>query len=639
MPATKKRKKKDVMYPAIILPDTLHLVTDEEDYSKLLRHIEKQTIIGVDTETTGLDTMRCDMVGLCLSDGKEGWYIPTGHVDKDGNLREDQIPEKIVLDGFKPILANKAIKKVYHNARFDLKCLKQWTGIYGKGTYFDTQIAACILNENDNHRLKPLVEQYLKVPCETYEDMFGKNPGIKVAPLVNAAYYAAKDPLITYQLFEFQAEHLKKHPDLHKIFTMEMRLLPLIVEMEWRGVPVDTNYLKELGYELDEDLDKLTKKITEIAHKEINLNSSKQLGDLLFDYLCLKEVKKTKKGGRSTDKDTLEELKDAHPVVPLILEYRAKEKIIGTYVDGVLERQLDGVSHTGFNPVGTVTGRFSSSDPNLQNIPSRDNGIFDGERIRRAFYAPDGYNLVSFDMSQIEPRILTHFSEDPGLIDVYRNGKDLYSTIASRVFDKPIEECGDDSYERKVAKVIVLAVMYGIGPKKLSKQMKKSVEEAKEITNEFYSQFRRVKRWKNIMIDCCSLHGYVTTLFGRKRRLPDIWSKDRVRKSRAMRQACNAPIQGSSADILKRAMLDAYPVVREIGGWISLTIHDELIFTLPEKTSKYDINRIKTIMTQPGTLIVPIKVDLAVGRRWSDWSTESYDEMLEEDDDTEDGND
>lgn len=596
----RRQQKIDALVRAT--PPNYHLIQTEEKLNWLLRLLEDEPIIAVDTETTGVDVFVDEIVGISLTLPRADVhvYIPVAH-----KTSEPQLPRDLVLRRLRPFLESPFIDKVLHNAKFDIHMFIRH-GIRLRGLKHDTMVAMVVLNENEeSYALKNLVVKYLKVEADTFETLFGKTPFYEI-PLNVALVYAAKDTDLTWRLYQFQREHLEKRPKLYRLYyELENPLIDVCVDMEQAGFVLDVDYARQLSKELRQEIADLERQMKE-HFGDINFNSPVQLSHALYDVLKLPDVS----GKRSTDEATLKALQNHNPGIPLLLKYRELNKLLRTYVEA-LPQQLkpDGKIHGSFNQAATVTGRFASRDPNLQNQP---------KFARKLFVAPPGKVLVGIDFSQIEPRVLAHMSGDERMQEPYKKGQDLYATLASRVFNKPIEECGDGSKWRKMMKVGLLATMYGTGMKTLAQQLEISVEEARDFIESFYRAYPRVKQWIDEQITFCRRYGYVETLFGRKRRLPQIRSRDEAERYRAERQCINSIIQGSAADIMKRALLNLHEYCKAKGWDVIATVHDEALMLVDEDITLEEIEDLERCMTSAAQLSVPLKTDTEIMRRWGE---------------------
>jgi DNA polymerase I len=585
-------------------PANYRLITNEASFLALLDALEHEPIIAVDTETTGVDVYEDKIVGVSLTLPRADLhvYIPVLH-DKG-----EQLASEYVLSGLKPVLENESIGKVLHNAKFDIHIFMSH-GVNLRGLKWDTMVAMHLLNENEeSFALKNLATKYLNEPSDTYEQLFGKEPFNEI-PLDVALVYAAKDTQLTWRLYEFQRKHFARLPKLLKIYEeIENPIIDVSIEMERAGFVLDVDYAKKLSKQLNEELEEIEQKLRE-HFGDINFNSPAQLSQKFFDELKL-DRKLPPNWKKSTDVKTLKILAKHHPGIELMLQYREKTKLLGTYIDALPEQvKADGRVHGNFNQAGTVTGRFSSNNPNLQNQP---------KFARKLFVAPPGQVILSGDFSQQEPRLLAHFTGEEVLINAYLEGKDLYSTAASELFGLPIEECGDGSKWRKMMKVGILAVMYGTGPKTLASQLDITVAEAEAFIKQFYARYPKVKAWIDGNIAFARKHGYVEMLYGRKRRLPTIKSRDDWERYRAERQCTNAIIQGSAAIQTKLTMIELQKLCRRKGWTMAFSVHDEVAVYANEDLTIEDVKEFENVMINTVKLKVPNKTDIEISRRWGE---------------------
>jgi DNA polymerase I len=632
-------------------PSNYYLITETEQMEKLVRYLKNEVETGLDTETTGLDVYVDVMVGISITLPKKDVhvYIPFGHT-----TGEKQLPRDYVLNKLRPYLLDPNHKKFLHNAKFDRHMFIRH-GLNILGEIHDTQIAMQVLNENEpSKRLKELLTKYkhelgFKEDSWTFEQLFGKNAPFAEVPLEVAKVYACKDTHGAYLLGKWQEKFLKAREGLKRIFyEIESPLLPVVVDMEQTGMLVDVEFGKEYGAELTEYLIELEKEIkAELG--DINLNSPQQLQKVLYDDMELEDVS----GQRKTDKKTLEILADELPILNTLLKYKDLFKLNSTYISALPEKiKSDGRIHGQFNQDKTDTGRFSSNEPNLQNLPAR---------ARKLVIAPDGKVIFGIDFSQIEPRVLAHITGDVELRRPYLEGYDLYSTLASRTFKVPIEQCGDGSKYRKMMKTGLLAVMYGTSMWTLSKQLGITVEEAEQFIQDFYEAYPKVKEWIESIWEFVKENEYVETLYGRKRRFPnhkqkaivydeckaqilkllgtktlpqDFWNKKKypqlpyqlkkkfqaVKKQveRVRRQAVNAIIQGSAADIMKIAMLRMDTFLKSKDWDLMATVHDELLMLVDQTITHDEIIQMEETMSQAVQLEVPLKCDTEAMLTWGE---------------------
>lgn len=599
-------------------PDNYWLITDETRLSEFLSILERESEIVFDVETTGTNWHTDYIVGHVISAVQADIhaYIPTKH-----RTDHPQLPHDLVTEKLRPFYENAEIGKLAHNAKFDIHMLRN-DGVKLRGLTFDTQVAMHVLNENEpSKRLKDLATKYLNIPSMTYEALFGKIGFDEVSDLSIALAYAAKDGDITKKLRDFQETHLRRTDLFEYYTTVELPLIPWVVEMERAGFVIDKQRAKELADEQATRLEELDVQLREVfgVGPEFNFNSPAQLTELLYGKLKLDkhfknaDIKKNKDGNYPTNKAALNFLTRHHEGVEMLMEYRKASKSFGTYFDKMPKSaQADGRVYGQFNQDTTDTGRFSSSEPNMQNIPAI---------AKTMFVAPPGMVILSGDFSQQEPRILTHSSGEPYLTEVYQSGQDFYSMAAAKLFNKPVEECGDGSKYRKMMKTGVLAVMYGTSPPTLAKQLGITRQEAEQFIEDFYREYSHVKRFMDGLVAQCKKHGFIRMLYGRKRRVSDINSRDFWKKSRAERQIKNSFVQGSAAIQTKKTMI-AIGELCERKGWIpAFSIHDEIGVYAPETITREDVREFEDVMLNTVKLNVPNKTDVEISKRWGEGVT------------------
>ena len=574
--------------------------------------------LAVDVETTSRDALRADLVGISLSVRPgTAWYIPVGHL---GASLEEQVPLEEALRNLRPLLEDPKLAKVFHNAKYDL-CVLSSHGAPVRNMTFDTMIAAHLLNEKALG-LKELAFGRLGVEMQPIADLLGKGRNqmsMAQVPVSAVASYACTDADVTGRLRPvFEVELQQK--GLWKLFTnVEMPLVPVLLNMERRGVTLDVAFLGKMSTELGSQLLALESQIYEAVGHQFNINSPQQLSGVLFGELRLQRHKRTKTG-YSTDAGVLEDLRGTHPVIDLLLEYRQLAKLKSTYIDALPSLVHPGTQrlHTSFNQAATATGRLSSSDPNLQNIPIRTEL---GKQVRRAFVAPDGdgeYVLLSADYSQIEVRILAHMSQDPDLLEAFANEEDVHAATAARVFGTERE--GVTSEMRRVAKTINFGVIYGISDFGLAQRTDLSRKDAAEFISAYFRRYKMVREYLEGTKQQARELGYVQTLLGRRRYIPEIDSPNGQLRSAAERMAVNMPIQGTAADITKLAMILVQEEL-ERGDWrtrMVLQVHDELVFESPIEEAQAVAAVIKDKMEGALALSVPLKVDVRMGKNWGD---------------------
>eukprot|EP01022_Parablepharisma_sp_SALTPOND_P025956 TRINITY_DN6131_c0_g1_i1.p1 TRINITY_DN6131_c0_g1~~TRINITY_DN6131_c0_g1_i1.p1 ORF type:complete len:849 (-),score=363.43 TRINITY_DN6131_c0_g1_i1:177-2723(-) len=592
------------------------LVTEPGELKKMIDQAVKKGRVSIDTETTSIDPMLAELVGfsLCCKSG-EAVYVPVGHQLPEG---EKQMARAEALKLLKPLCANQAVAKVGQNLKYDHIVLSR-AGAPLNNIAFDTMVASYLLNPGKtSHGLAAIAAEFLGRSVISYEEATGgKNQSFAFAALDQATPYAAEDADVAWQASRELAPRLEE-AGLEPLFTgLEMPLVPLLARLEMNGVKLDTGALGELGKELEGQLKEIEATCYKLAGHEFNLNSPQQLATVLFEELGLKQVKKTKKKtGYSTDVTVLTILAAQHPLPAEVLNYRTLSKIKGTYVDTLpaLVNPDTGRVHTSFNQTVTATGRLSSSDPNLQNIPVRSDL---GLRIRECFVPEPGMVMLSADYSQIELRVLAHLSQDPLLLQDMDQGLDVHTQTAARLFDVEPQDVTKEMRAR--AKTVNFGVLYGMSAFRLAREQGISNSEAQEIISKYLGRYAGIAAFQQANLASARDKGYVTTLLGRRRFLPTINSHDRVAREAAERIALNTPIQGTAADLIKlamlkvQAMLDAeYPEALMI-----LQVHDELVFEVPEKKVKPFAERVRTEMEGVYKLAVELKVDLGWGANWA----------------------
>jgi len=621
--------------PAIELRDIrkdehrYNLITDRTEFNELCKQLAKAKAFAFDTETTSTDALLAELVGISFSlSPHEAYFVavePTKYAaetnlfGKDGGIgsSEKRLDPELVARQLKPILENPDIRKIGHNIKYDMLVLSQYD-LWPRGIAFDTMIASYILRADGRHNLDALATEHLQYKTVSYTDLVGSGKDqrhICEVPLCDLSDYACEDADITLRLHEILADKLREQGMLKLCETMEFPLVSVLAGMERAGVAIDIEHLRNMSKDLEWQLDNLTREIHRLADGAFNINSTQQLGNVLFNKLKLPVVRKTKTGF-STDVGVLETLRHEHPIIDHLLEYRQLSKLKSTYVDALpaLINPRTGRVHTSFNQTVAATGRLSSSDPNLQNIPIRTEV---GRSIREAFVPGEkGSVLMSADYSQIELRVMAHISGDEGLAEAFRNREDVHATTAAKVFGVSPEEVSREM--RREAKEVNFGIMYGIGPFGLSTRLEISQTEAKEIIARYFERFPRVKQYINDTISTARDRGYVETLLGRRRYLPDLNSHNQNLRQNAERQAINMPIQGTAADMIKLAMvnIDAAFARARLRTQMILQVHDELVFQL-RKAEEEKVRRLVTrYMQQSLHLDVPIEIEFGVGENW-----------------------
>ncbi len=594
------------------MPHSYYLVDTAEKQIALCEQLLQEKSFAFDTETEGLDPLTAGLVGMSFAiREQEAWYVPVS-----ANREE---ATDIVLR-LAPALQHPEIEKVGQNIKFDILALRKY-GVRVKGPLFDTMLAHYLLNPELRHGMDYLAETYLKYKTVPIEDLIGpkgkKQASMRTVPIEQIKEYAAEDADVTLRLKHYFAPLLKQEGLESLFFEMEMPLIYVLAEMEATGVKLDTNALKQSSEVLSQQLTALEESIYDLAGQSFNINSTKQVGEILFDKLKLDEkAKKTKTGGYSTSEEVLEKIRGKHPIVDKLLEYRGIKKLLSTYIDALpaLIHPETGKIHTSFNQAVTATGRLSSTNPNLQNIPVRDEL---GREIRKAFIADDDDCIFfSADYSQIELRLMAHLSNDPHMVDAFCSGADIHAATAAKIYGIPVEEVTSDM--RRKAKTANFGIIYGISVFGLAERLSIPRAESKELIDGYFQTYPRIKEYMEESIRVAKEKGYVETLFKRKRFLPDINSHNAIVRGYAERNAINAPIQGSAADIIKLAMIRIHQrfEAEHLKSRMILQVHDELNFNV----RKEEFDRVKEIvldcMEHVLQLRVPLIADCGEGKNW-----------------------
>ncbi len=587
-------------------------VTDHRRLQEVLRKVHETGRCAFDVETDSLDDMTARPVGFCISVEKEkGWYIPLEAAGtryfSDGELRE----------ALRPLLQDGSVELIGHNFKYDYKVLSRW-GLPPARIAFDTMVAAWLLDTTaSSYGLDALAEKWLGYRTIRYSDVVPKGGSFAGVPLETARDYAAEDADITLRLCEVCSARLPEEGQEALFHETEAPLVQLLAEMELRGIRLLPERLREYSAELEKSLEEIEQRVWKECGREFNLNSPKQLQEVLFEERKLKPVKKTKTG-YSTDVGVLEELAKEDIVPSLVLQHRSMQKLKSTYVDTLPElvNAETGRVHTRLVQTGTATGRLSSRDPNLQNIPIREES---GRRIRRAFVPDEGYKLVSADYSQIELVVLAHLSGDPALTRAFTEGEDVHRHTGALIFG--VEPSEVSSEQRRIAKTINFGVMYGMSAFRLSRELEIPRARAEEFITAYFNKYAYIQQFITATVQQAEQQGYVSTMYGRRRPLPGINSRNRTEKQGAERIAVNTPIQGTAADIVKTAMLRIDRRIREeeLPLRMLLQIHDELIFEAPAERADELAKLLQHEMEQAVSLDAPLKVSVEVGDSWGDF--------------------
>ena len=603
-------------------------ILDQARFDVWLQKLKDAPLFAFDTETTGIDAHQAQLVGVSFAvKAHEAAYIPLTHSYPDAPV---QLDRSQVLRALKPLLEDPAKLKVGQHAKFDMNILAncaidgdQANGIEVRGVAFDTMLESYVLNSTAiRHDMDSLAKKYLEHTTITFQDIAGKGAKqltFDQIPLEKAGPYAAEDADVTLRLHQALFPQLQAIPSLASVLTdIEMPLVPVLARIERQGALVDADLLKIQSQELGDKMAALEREAIELAGEEFNLGSPRQLGAILYDKFGLPVLKKTAKGQPSTAEEVLDELaEEGYPLPKVLMQYRSLSKLKSTYTDRLPEQinPRTGRIHTSYGQAVAATGRLSSSDPNLQNIPVR---TAEGRRIRQAFVAPKGYKLLAADYSQIELRIMAHLSRDDGLMNAFRNGLDVHTATAAEVFNVPLEAVTSD--QRRSAKAINFGLIYGMGAKKLGKDIGVETKQAKAYIDAYFARYPGVREYMERTRKQAADQGYVETLFGRRLYLPTINSSRPQERAGAERTAINAPMQGTAADIIKRAMVavDNWLQSSGLDARVILQVHDELVLEVREDLVDQVREEIRPHMSGAAQLDVPLLVDVGIGANWDE---------------------
>ena len=578
----------------------------------LLKKLQQQTSVCFDTETTGLKALEVELIGISFS-----WEIGKGYYV---SFPDDQIETKAVLEEFRSFFENTSIEKIGHNLKYDIKVLSNY-GMSVKGNLFDTMIAHYLINPDMRHGMDILAETYLNYQPVSITKLIGKKGknqlSMRDVPIKDQTEYAVEDADITLQLKKHFIEELKKGNVIKLFNEIELPLVSVLTAMEIEGINLNTDFLKELSIHLTDDINRLEKTIFEQAGEEFNIASPKQLGIVLFENMKLVDKpKKTKTGQYSTAEDVLSNLSKDHTIIANVLEYRQFKKLQSTYVDA-LPNEINpntGRVHTAYAQAVAATGRLSSTNPNLQNIPIRTER---GKQVRKAFIPRDqNHVLLAADYSQIELRIIAALSEEETMIEAFKNGEDIHASTAAKVFNVPLSEVTRE--QRSNAKTVNFGIIYGVSAFGLSNQTDLTRKESKELIDLYYETYPKLKNYMSAQVDFARDHGYVETVLQRRRYLKDINSRNAIVRGAAERNAVNAPIQGSAADIIKIAMINIFKRFEKEGfkSKMLLQVHDELVFDAHKDELEIIKPIIKYEMEHAFEMIVPLDVEMGIGENW-----------------------
>ena len=589
----------------------------EADLNRWVEKLNQAKLFALDTETDNLDYMAANLVGISFAlENGEAAYLPL-QLDYLGAPKT--LEKTTALTLLKPVLENPAIQKVGQNFKYDLTIFAR-NGIDVQGVAFDTMLESYVLNSTGRHNMDDLAKRYLGHQTISFEEIAGKGKNqltFNQIPLEQAAEYAAEDADVTMKLQQVLWEKLSKEPTLEKLFKeMELPLLGVLSRMERRGVLIDSDALFLQSNEIANRLSELEEQAYVLAGQPFNLASTKQLQEILFDKLGLPVIQKTPKGAPSTNEEVLEELAFSHELPKVLVEHRGLSKLKSTYTDKLpqMVNPQTGRVHTSYHQAVTATGRLSSSDPNLQNIPIRNE---EGRRIRQAFIAREGFTVVAADYSQIELRIMAHLSQDQGLINAFTQGKDIHRSTAAEIFGVALDEV--TSEQRRNAKAINFGLIYGMSAFGLSRQLGIGRADAQSYMDLYFKRYPGVQTFMHDIREKAKAQGYVETLFGRRLYLPDINSSNGMRRKAAERVAINAPMQGTAADIIKRAMIQLdQKLQNDPDIAMIMQVHDELVFEVRSEKVAFYSELIKTQMESAADLMVPLIVDVGQGNNWDE---------------------
>ena len=594
---------------------TYHTVLNQDDWDQLLERLSTEKRFAFDTETTSLDYRVARIVGFSVAfDAENAYYIPLAH-DYEGV--PEQLNREDILTQLKPILEDEAIQKIGHHLKYDAHVLENH-GIHLAGWYFDTMLASYVLNSvATRHGMDDVARLYLSHLTTTYEQVAGKGAKQKTfnqIEIETATHYAAEDAHVTYRLYEVLSAKLQAYPELvNLLHNIEMPVARVLTSMEENGIQLDLGFLDQLSCDFSKTMQALENQITEMVGEAFNVSSPKQVGKVLFEKLGLKGGKKTATGQYSTSESVLEKLE--HPIAELILEYRGLSKLKSTYTDGLL-KQVNNSSHrvhTSYHQALTATGRLSSTDPNLQNIPIRTEI---GRQIRKAFIAPEGRVLLAADYSQIELRLMAHLSQDDALVDAFIHGQDVHRRTAAEVLGIPLEEVSSD--QRRQAKAVNFGLLYGMSEFGLTRQLGFTRQESQEYIKQYFRRYPGIYEYMQRTRQVALEQGFVETILGRRLYTPDIDARNMMVRKAAERAAINAPLQGSAADIIKIAMVEVDKILPKDQAKMLLQVHDELVFEVDEAIADELAPKLAEVMQSVIEISVPLVVEVGKGKNWDE---------------------
>ena len=594
---------------------TYHTILSQADWDKFFQRFSTEKRFSFDTETTSLDYRIAEMVGFSVAfDAHDAYYIPLAH-DYEG--APEQLNRETILAQIKPILEDASVKKIGHHLKYDAHILQNH-GIELQGWYFDTMLASYVLNSvATRHGMDDVARLYLSHLTTTFEQVAGKGVKQKTFNQIEieiAAHYAAEDAHVTYRLYEVLSKKLKAVPELDNILhNIEMPVARVLTMMEENGIELDLKFLDQLGVDFSNAIQNLENQIIELAGQSFNVSSPKQVGEILFDKLGLKGGKKTATGQYSTSESILEKID--HPITALILEYRGLSKLKSTYTDG-LQKQANNDSgrvHTSYHQALTATGRLSSTDPNLQNIPVREEI---GRQIRKAFVAPKGRVLLAADYSQIELRLMAHFSQDDALVHAFNHGQDVHRRTAAEVLGIALEDVTHD--QRRQAKAVNFGLLYGMSEFGLIRQLGFTRQESQDYIKQYFHRYPGIYEYMQRTRQVALEQGFVETILGRRLYTPDIDARNMMVRKGAERAAINAPLQGSAADIIKMAMIEVDKILPKDQAKMLLQVHDELVFEVDADIADELAPKLAEVMQSVVKLSVPLIVEVGKGMNWDE---------------------
>ena len=594
---------------------TYHTVLSQQDWDTLFERLSTEKRFAFDTETTSLDYRIAQIVGFSVAfDAQNAYYVPLAH-DYEG--APEQLNREVILAQIKPILEDESVKKIGHHLKYDAHVLENH-GIHLAGWYFDTMLASYVLNSvATRHGMDDVARLYLSHLTTTYEQVAGKGAKQKTfnqIQLETAAHYAAEDAHVTYRLYEVLSSKLQAHPELVNILhNIEVPVARVLTQMEENGIELDLAFLDQLGGEFSNTMQNLENQIMEIAGESFNVSSPKQVGEVLFEKLGLKGGKKTTTGQYSTSESVLEKIE--HPIAQLILEYRGLSKLKSTYTDGLCKQANPDTHrvHTSYHQALTATGRLSSTDPNLQNIPIR---AEIGRQIRKAFVAPEGRVLLAADYSQIELRLMAHLSQDEALLDAFIHGQDVHRRTAAEVLGIALEDVTND--QRRQAKAVNFGLLYGMSEFGLIRQLGFTRQESQDYIKQYFHRYPGIYDYMQRTRQVALEQGFVETLLGRRLYTPDIDARNMMVRKAAERAAINAPLQGSAADIIKMAMVEVDKMLPKDQAKMLLQVHDELVFEVDEDIADELAPKLAEVMQSVLQISVPLVVEVGKGKNWDE---------------------